>query len=85
MHKICELMGLKKTRITAYHPQSNGLVERQNRTLQEILSTFVVGHQNGWDEMLDQAVFAYNTSVHESTKVSPYEMVFERTACMHAN
>jgi len=82
MHEIYELMGLKKTRTTAYHPQSDGLVERQNRALQEILSTFVVEHQNDWDEMLDQAVFAYNTSVHESTKVSPYEMVFGRPARM---
>ena len=32
--------------------------------------------------MLDQAVFAYNTSVHESTKVSPYEMVFGRPVRM---
>ena len=70
MHEVYELMGLKKTRTTAYHPQSDGLVERQNRTLQEILSTFIVEHQADWDEMLDQAVFAYNTSVHESTKVS---------------
>ena len=82
MHEIYELMGIKKTRTTAYHPQSDGLVERQNRTLQDILSTFVVEHQTDWDEMLDQAVFAYNTSVHESTKLSPYEMVFGRPARM---
>ncbi len=36
----------------------------------------------GWDDWLDQAVFAYNTSVHESTGISPYEMVFGRKARM---
>ena len=39
MHEIYEMMGVKKSRTTAYHPQGDGLVERQNRTLQEILST----------------------------------------------
>ena len=75
-------MGIKKTRTTAYHPQCDGLVERQNRTLQETISSFVSDHSNDWDEVLDQAVFAYNTSTHESTGLSPYEMVFGREARM---
>ena len=82
MHEMYELMGIKKTRTTAYHPQSDGLVERQNRTLQDILSNFVVEHQTDWDEMFHQAVFAYNTIVHESNKIPPYEMVFGRPARM---
>ena len=82
MHEIYNLMGLKKTRTTAYHPQCDGLVERQNRTLQDIITNFVSEHSLDWDQWLDQAVFAYNTSVHESTKMSPYEMVFGRPARM---
>ena len=82
MHEIYQLMGVKKTRTTAYHPQCDGLVERQNRTLQNILSSFVSEHSVDWDEWLAQAVFAYNTSVHESTGISPYEMVFGRPARM---
>ncbi len=75
-------MGIKKTRTTAYHPQCDGLVERQNRTLQDILSNFVSEHSVDWDEWLDQAVFSFNTSVQESTSISPYEMVFGRPARM---
>ena len=75
-------MGLKKTRTTAYHPQCDGQVERQNRTLQNIITAFVSQHSIDWDEWLDQAVFAYNTSVHESTRISPYELVFGRPARM---
>ena len=82
MHEVYSLMGIKKTRTTAYHPQGDGLVERQNRTLQEILDNFVSEHSNDWDQWLDQAVFAYNTSVHESTGFSPYELVFGRQARM---
>ena len=82
MHEIYDLMGIKKTRTTAYHPQCDGLVERQNRTLQAIISSFVAEHSLDWDDWLDQAVFAYNTSVQESTGISPYEMVFGRPARM---
>ena len=38
---ICDLMRIQKTRTTAYHPQGDGQIERQNRTLQELLSTFM--------------------------------------------
>lgn len=37
--EICKLLGIKKTHTTAYHPQSDGLVERFNRTLLGMLST----------------------------------------------
>ena len=61
---ICDLMGIQKTRTTAHHPQGDGQIERQNRTLQEILSTFVSEHPNTWDLHVYPAVFAYNTSRH---------------------
>ena len=82
MHEVYNMMGIKKTRTTAYHPQCDGLVERQNRTLQAIITSFVSEHSSDWDQWLEQAVFAYNTSVHESTGISPYEMVFGRPARM---
>ena len=65
--KVCDLIGIQKTRTTAYHPRGDGKIERQNRALQEILSTFVSEHPDTWDLHIDQAVFAYNTSRHEST------------------
>ena len=82
MHEIYNLMGLKKTHTTAYHPQCDRLVERQNRTLQDVITNFISERSLDWNQWLDQAVFAYNTSVHESTKMSPYEMVFGRPARM---
>lgn len=80
MQEVCNLMGIHKSRTTAYHPQCDGLVERQNRTLQDMLSSFVSEHRDDWDLWIDLAVYAYNTSSHESTGFSPYELVFGRVA-----
>ena len=78
MHEICQLMGTHKSRTTAYHPQCDGLVERQNRTLQEMLAAYVADYPHDWDNWVSLAVYAYNTSSHSSTGFSPYEMVFGR-------
>ena len=57
-------------------------MERHNRILRAIINNFVSEHSLDWDNWLDQAVFAYNTSVHDSTGLSPYEVVFGRPAKM---
>jgi len=79
MQEVCSLMGIHKSRTTAYHPQCDGQVERQNRTLQEMLAAFVSEHKDDWDSWVSLAVYAYNTSCHESTGFSPYELVFGRS------
>ena len=50
--EMCELLGMKKTRTTALHPQSGGLVEQINRTLESQLSKFVDKNQRDWDHFL---------------------------------
>ena len=50
--------------------------------LQKIWSTFFSEHLDTLDLHIDQAVFAYNTSRHESTRLSPYELVLGRVARM---
>ena len=80
IHEVCDIMGIHKSRTTAYHPQGDGLVERQNRTLQDILSSFVSEHKDDWDLWIDIAVYAYNTSPQESTGFSPFELVFGHPA-----
>lgn len=62
--------------------QANGLDERFNQTLQGMLAKLVSEHQDDWDDCLDTCVFAYNTSVHESTQYSPFEVMFGRKATL---
>ena len=47
--ELCQVLGIDKTRTTGFHPQSDGLVERFNRTLENMLSKFVSESQRDWD------------------------------------
>ena len=69
--KLCSLLGITKTRTTAYHPQSNGMIERFDYTLQDMLSKYVSENQRDWDQSLALVMLAYRSSVHESTGFSP--------------
>lgn len=60
--------------------QANGLDERYNQTLQNMLVKYVHNKKDAWDEFLDTCVYAYNTSVHESTCFTPFELMFGRKA-----
>ena len=44
-----------------------------------LLAAFVSEHKDDWDSWVSLAVYAYNTSCHESTGFSPYELVFCRS------
>ena len=60
--EICQLLGVKKTRITLYHPPSDGLVERFNRTVLDMLSMVVQQDEHGWDLLLPPVMLAYRCS-----------------------
>lgn len=75
---ICKLLGIQKTRTTPYHPQSDGLVERFNRTLRQMLSMFVDKNMLDWDDHLPYLLMAYRASEHKSTKCSPNLMMLGR-------
>ena len=75
---LFRLTGTKHKITSAYHPQTNGLCERMNQTLEKALLKMVNEKQNNWDDFIDPILFAYRTSQQKSTKYSPYEMVFGR-------
>ena len=76
MQELCLLCGAHKTRTTPYHPESDGLVERFNRTLLMMLAMFAGVNRDDWDDLLPAVVMAYHSSVHESTGFSPYRLMF---------
>ncbi|XP_062579779.1 uncharacterized protein LOC134241774 [Saccostrea cucullata] len=54
------------------------MIERMNRTIQDMLSKYIKSNQKDWDLHLDYITLAYNSTPHESTSVSPHKMVFGR-------
>ena len=76
--EICKVMGIKKVNTTAYHPQSDGLVERFNRTLLDMLSKTVKAGGKDWDVRLPYLLFAYRSTVQPSTGESPFFLLYGR-------
>ena len=63
---------------SAYHPQANGLTEKFNGTLLNMLTKAVVSHPSLWDTKLQSVLFASNTSIHRSTGYSPFFLLYGR-------
>jgi len=73
--ELCQLLGIQKTRTTPLHPQSNGQVERQNKTILEYLSKYISDNQKDWDRWVSLYLLAYRSSIHATTAVTPAEMM----------
>jgi hypothetical protein len=65
---------------TSYHPKTNGLVERFNKTLCESLAK--LGGNNNWDDKIAPVLFAYRNKKQESTKLKPFYLTYGREAQM---
>ncbi|GFU08047.1 retrovirus-related Pol polyprotein from transposon 412 [Trichonephila clavipes] len=76
--RLCEILAIDKTRTTTLHPQSDGMVERFNRTIVNSLSLLVFSNQQDWDKKLPFFLLAYRSAVHETTGYSPSQMLFGR-------
>ena len=60
------------------NPKNDGLVERQNKTLEKLLAMVCAQHQFDWDEHIPYVLMAYRSSVHESTQETPNLLCFGR-------
>lgn len=75
---MCKLFKIKKLQSTAYHPETNGALERSHRTLKEYLRNFINENGDDWDEKLPYYVCNHNSTPHTTTGYEPRELAFGR-------
>ena len=76
--EVCSLLGIYNTRTTVRRPQADGMVERANRSIQNLISSYISDKQDDWDENIPLLMLAYRSSIHKTTGVSPAMMMFGR-------
>ncbi|CAI5673972.1 unnamed protein product [Oreochromis niloticus] len=76
---LCKTLGIQRSLCSPYHPQTNGLVERLNGTIQRSLK-LVSDEPKNWDKFLQSAMFGLRTKKQLTTKYSPYFLMFGREA-----
>src|SRR5579859_7635928 len=82
LNSLCNRLGVKHCLSTPYHLQTNGLVERFNKTLCEILAKYSIKYKEDWDVFLPSALFAYQTMCQNTTRYEPFYLTYGRDAVM---
>jgi len=75
---VCKILTIHNSFTTTYHPQTNGQVERFNRTILSALRTYIADHPRDWDLYSSALTYAYNSSPQTSTALAPFELVLSR-------
>ena len=70
---LLDIMQTEHRISSAYHPETNGQRERDNRTLKSALAKLVNERGDDWDMCIPGVLFAYHTSIHASTKCTPFQ------------
>ena len=74
--QILHELRIKQYKSTAYHPKTQGALERFHQTLKNMMRTYCLETEKGWDDGIHLLLFAARESVQESLGFSPFELVF---------
>ena len=84
-NKLLEMTGTEQRVTSAYHPQSNGLCESQNRTIKDSLVKILEENPKEWPNVIQGVPFAHRVSVHYSTKFLPFFLLYNRHPTLPIN
>ena len=76
--KLFKISGIKKTRTTPYHPMGNGMCERFNKTLLNMLGTLSDRQKTDWKAFVPTLTHAYNAATRASTGYALFYFMFGR-------
>ena len=77
VQEVCRLLNVTKVNTSGYHPQTDGLVEKFNSTLINMIAKCCEKSKD-WDKQLPYLLFAYRANVQDSTKESPFFLLYGR-------
>ena len=75
---VAQTMGIDKKLVSAFHPESNGAVERANQTIGALIRRNVQESGCEWDKCLSVVQFQYMSAPHNTTGRSPFFLQFGR-------
>ena len=78
LKELYNLLRIHQIRTSPYHPQTDGLVERFNKTLKSLLRKLVNKEGRDWDRLLPYILFAYREVPQDTTGFSPFELLYGR-------
>ena len=78
MRQICEELDIKQVFSPVYTPQANGRLEGWHRFLKSCIAKHIRGAEVEWDDLIPLAVSAYNFFPCQSSKESPFVLMFGR-------
>ena len=78
MQELFRLLSIKQSKTSPYHAQANGMVERLNGTLKQLLKRVASDQPRQWDRFLPAVLFSYREVTQESTGFSPFELLYGR-------
>ncbi|CDJ51180.1 hypothetical protein EBH_0039800 [Eimeria brunetti] len=73
--QLCSRFNITRAISSSYQRQTDGQTERVNRTLEQMLRTYIQADEREWEGLLPALELAYNTTSHSSTELSPFEIM----------
>jgi transposase InsO family protein len=82
IQELTRIFFIKHRKTTPYNPKANGLTERENGIMVNILNKIIYVHKTDWDIKLQSALWAYRTAEKITTKRTPFYLVYQMDSIM---
>ena len=74
--ELMKQLGINSALSTAYHPQTDGTMERVNQEIEAYLSIYCTSHPEEWSTALHTLEFTHNNRRHADRQKTPFELMF---------